>query len=118
MIAKPRIVAVASTLLLTVFAANAVNAAESSTRQKSADCAVPHYPLTWQDDGLQGNVRLAVQVGADGSVRDAKVVESSGYRALDKASLRAGYTCKFGAASKSSDSTSTWTTVQYKWVVN
>jgi protein TonB len=46
------------------------------------------------------------------------VVESSGYRALDKASLRAGYTCKFGAASKSSDSTSTWTTVQYKWVVN
>ena len=121
MIAKLRIVAVASTLLLTASAANAVNAdnsTEPSNHHKLADCVVPHYPATWQEEGVQGNVRLAVRVGADGSVQDAKVVESSGYRALDRASLRAGYSCKFGTGSKNSDSASEWTTVQYKWVVN
>ena len=115
MIAKLRIVAIASTLLLTAFAASA---AEPSARLKSANCNVPYYPRGWQDEGLQGTVRLAVLVGADGSVQDAKVVESSGHRALDKASLRAGSTCKFGAASKDSDGASFWTTVQYKWVMN
>ena len=119
MIAKRRIVAVVSTLLLSASAAHAVNAdnsTEPSTHQKSADCVVPYYPTTWLEEGLQGNVRLAVRVGADGEVHEAKVVESSGYRALDKASLRAGYSCKFGTGSKNSDSASEWTTVQYKWV--
>jgi TonB family protein len=50
-------------------------------------------------------------------VQDAKVVESSGYRALDRASLRAGYHCTF-AAPKAGDSAAVWTTVQYKWVTN
>jgi protein TonB len=121
MIAKLCIVAVASTLLLTASAANAANAdnaTERSTHQKSGDCAIPYYPATWQEAGMQGNVRLAVRVNADGEVKEAKVVESSGYRALDKASLRAGYSCKFGTASKNGDSASAWTTVQYKWVVN
>jgi len=120
MIAKRRFVAVVSTLLLSASAAHAVNtdnSTEPSTHQKSGDCVVPNYPTTWQEDGIQGNVRLAVKVGADGEVHEAKVVESSGYRALDKASLRAGYSCKFGAGSKNSDSASEWTTVQYKWVV-
>ena len=121
MIAKLRIVAVVSTLLLTASAANAVNAdksTEPSTHRKSADCVVPYYPTTWQDEGMHGNVRLAVRVGADGEVHEAKVVESSGYRALDRASLRAGYSCKFGTESKNGDSASEWTTVQYKWVAN
>jgi protein TonB len=119
MIAKLRIVAVASTLLLCASAANAVNADNSidqSTHQKTVDCVVPNYPATWQEEGIQGNVRLAVRVGADGAVHEAKVVKSSGYRALDKASLRAGYSCKFGAAAKNGDSATEWTTVQYKWV--
>ena len=121
MIAKLRIVAVASILLLTASAANAVNAdnaTEPSTHQKSADCVVPYYPTTWLEEGVQGNVRLAVRVGADGVVHEAKVVESSGHRALDRASLRAGYSCKFGTASKNGDSASEWTTVQYKWVAD
>jgi protein TonB len=119
MIATLRIVAVASTLLLAASAAHAVNAdnsTEPSTHHKLADCVVPYYPTTWQEEGIQGNVRLAVRVGADGEVHEVKVVESSGYRTLDRASLRAGYSCKFGAGSKNSDSASEWTTVQYKWV--
>lgn len=115
MIAKLRIAAIASPLLLTAFAANAT---EPGARLKSVNCNVPDYPRGWEGEDLQGTVRLAVLVGADGSVQDAKVVESSGHRALDKASLRAGTTCKFGATSKDSDKSSFWATVQYKWVMN
>jgi TonB family protein len=56
-----------------------------------------------------------VLVDADGSVKQAKVVESSGHRALDRASLRASYTCKFGAAGKDNGEPG-WSTVQYKWI--
>ena len=119
MIAKCRIVAVVSTLLLTASAAHAVNtdnSTDQSTHLKLADCVVPNYPSALVEEGVQGDVRLAVRVGADGAVHEAKVVKSSGYRVLDKASLRAGYSCKFGTASKNADSASEWTTVQYKWV--
>lgn len=56
-------------------------------------------------------------VDADGSVKKGKVVGSSGYRELDKASLRAGANCKFGVKAKDSR-TPGWITVQYQWVVN
>jgi protein TonB len=114
MIANLRIIAVASALSLTTLVAHA---AEPVTSARSARCATPYYPVSWQDDGIQGRVRVAVLVGADGSVQDAKVIESSGYRALDRASLRAGYHCTF-AAPKAGDSAAVWTTVQYKWVTN
>jgi TonB family protein len=113
MIGKLPVVAIASTLLLTAFAANA---AEPTARPKAVNCIVPNYPTAWIDDDVQGTVRLAVLVDSDGSVKDAKVVESSGRKVLDKASLRASSTCKFGVKSKDSDSASGWTTLQYKWV--
>jgi protein TonB len=112
--AKLRIAAVAAALSLTTLAAHA---ADPVTSPRAARCAAPNYPISWQDDGIEGRVRVAVLVGADGSVQDAKVVESSGYRTLDKASLRAGYHCTF-AAPKPGDSAAVWTTVQYKWVMN
>ena len=114
MIAKLHIVAIASILSLTAITANA---AESAENLKTAKCGLPSSPSAWSADELEGTVRLAVLVGADGSVKDAKVVESSGHRALDKASLRAGTTCKFEVASKDSDGVSGWATVQYKWIM-
>lgn len=111
MIGKLYVVAIAS-LSLTAFA----NAAEPTARPKAVNCSIPNYPKAWIDDDLQGTVRLAVLVGADGSVKEAKVVESSGRRAMDKASLRASSTCKFGSTSKDSDSASRWTSMQFKWV--
>ena len=82
MIAKLHLIAIASVLSLTTFAANA---AEPTMRQKLVNCGVPNYPKAWVEDEVQGTVRLAVLVGADGSVKDAKVVESSGRRMLDSA---------------------------------
>ncbi|KQZ30289.1 energy transducer TonB [Duganella sp. Root1480D1] len=115
MIGKLHAIAIAFALSMTGFAANA---AETATAPTSDSCGIPDYPVTWIDDGLQGTVRLALLVGADGSVKDKKVVATSGYRELDKASLRAGGTCKFGAAAKDSGRAPGWTTVQYTWIAN
>jgi TonB family protein len=112
MIGKRHVVAIASVLSLTAFGAHA---AEPAARLKPATCSVPAYTADLKDEYLQGTVRLAVLVGADGSVKQAKVVESSGHRALDRASLRASYTCKFGAPVKDGDAESGWSTVLYKW---
>jgi periplasmic protein TonB len=114
MIGKLHAVAIALALSMTGLAANA---AEPTSAPTSANCSVPDYPATWIDDGLEGTVRLALLVGADGSVKDTKVVRSSGYRELDKASARAGANCKFEAKAKGSNAPG-WTTVQYLWVVN
>jgi len=110
---KLHAVAIAVSLSMTGLTANA---AETAAVPKSDSCGMPDYPAAWMDDGLQGTVRLALLVGADGSVKDKKVVASSGYRELDKASLRAGANCKFVAAPKDSNRAPGWTILQYKWV--
>lgn len=115
MIGKLRTAAIAFTLAMTGFNATA---ADTTTGPKSASCGIPDYPAAWIDDGLQGTVRLALLVGADGSVKDTKVVASSGHRELDKASRRAGANCKFGANTKDISGAPGWTTVQYLWVAN
>jgi protein TonB len=46
------------------------------------------------------------------------VVQSSGYSALDKASLRASAKCKFKPAAKDSDLAQGWVDVRYSWVIN
>lgn len=114
MFAKTRAFAALSILLLSGVA----GAAENVSRLENADCNVPAYRTAWQDDDVQGTVKLAVLVGTDGRVLDAKVLESSGYTALDKASLRAGTTCKFEPAVKDNNSAAVWAKVQYKWVLN
>ena len=111
MIGKRHVIAIASLLV----ALNA-HAAEPAARLKPATCSMPAYTADLKDDYLEGTVRLAVLVDADGSVKQAKVVESSGHRALDRASLRASYTCKFGAPAK--DGAPGWSTVQYRWIMD
>jgi protein TonB len=117
MFAKTRTVAVISALLLSAFA-GAASASDNIARLEAGECSIPTYRTAWQDEEVQGTVKLAVLVGTDGRVQDVKVVESSGYSALDKASLRAGITCKFEPASKDSASAAVWAKVQYKWVLN
>ena len=115
MIGKLSAVAIASVLSLTALAAHA---AEPAARLKNASCSTPVYTADLKDEELQGTVRLAVLVDADGSVKQSKVLESSGHRAIDRASLRASYSCKFGAAAKDGDTAPNWSTVQYKWIAD
>lgn len=116
MFSAPRNIAIATSLLLSLVAVQA-SAADRPRIDKSS-CSTPDYPVAWQSQDQQGAVKLALLVGADGSVQDAKVVESSGYSTLDKASLKAGVKCKFTPATKDGANTAEWTKVQYSWVIN
>ncbi|MBI1852579.1 MAG: energy transducer TonB [Planctomycetes bacterium] len=51
--------------------------------------ARPRYPLEAQRNGWQGVVRVRACVARDGSCADARVEESSGFDALDRAALDA-----------------------------
>lgn len=95
---------------------NQASAATASPRLTNAECDAPAYRNAWQDDELQGNVKLAVLVDAKGNVQDTKVISSSGHVALDKASLRASTACKFQPAADGA--APVWAQVQYKWVLN
>ena len=114
MTAKLHLVAIASTLLLSAFSAHA--AERTAERAKSVSCITPNYPSAWVEDEVQGTVRLSVLVAPDGSVKDAKVVESSGRRVLDRASLHASSNCKFETLSNGSDSATGGTSLEFKWV--
>jgi protein TonB len=115
-----RTLAAATVLLLSTIAAPAfaAGAVSAPSRLNAADCDVPSYRNSWQDDDIQGAVKLAVLVDADGNVQQTKVISSSGHLALDKASLRAGASCKFKPVAKESGSAPVWAQVQYNWVLN
>ncbi len=49
----------------------------------------PHYPRLARRRGMEGRVLLAVAVDAHGRVTEVTVLESSGYRLLDRAALEA-----------------------------
>jgi protein TonB len=107
---------IAALSLIALSTINPASAATTTNRLTNADCDVPAYRNTWQDDELQGNVKLSVLVDANGNVQDTKVISSSGSPALDKASLRASTSCKFQPASNGA--APVWAQVQYKWVLN
>ena len=91
----------------------AANAA-AATVDPSA-CAKPDFPSRWANEGDSGNVVVAFLVGADGKVSQAKLVESSGYLRVDRASVRALERCTFEAKPDGAAS-SAWTRVKYTWV--
>jgi protein TonB len=108
-----------SIIALSLIALSTINPASAATpagRLNTAECDVPNYRNSWQDEELTGNVKLAVLVDANGNVKESKVISSSGYVALDKASQRASAACKFKPASNGSEPV--WAQVQYNWVLN
>lgn len=73
------------------------------------------YPKASLMNEEQGNVSMAFLVGTDGTVVDAKVERSSGYKNLDKAALKAISACKFKPGTKDGALAQTWTKVDYDW---
>lgn len=106
-----------SALLLSVFAGNAFAAGDRPSRPEAESCAAPEYPSYWQADGDSGNVTVAVQVDADGKVINSKVLSSSGFSRVDRASVKASARCKFKPAAKEGKAEPSWAKIQYKWIV-
>jgi TonB family protein len=108
---------VASSVALADPADNAA-AASSVTSAGGIDvqaCSKPAYPTRWVDDGTSGNVVMDVLVGADGTVLESKLVQSSGYRRVDHASVRAVEHCKVKV--DSAQSAPAWSRLTYAWVI-
>jgi len=58
----------------------------------------PHYPDAARRRGLEGVVRVEVDLSADGEVTDVRVVESSGVASFDESALKAVRKWTFAAA--------------------
>jgi protein TonB len=77
--------------------------------------APPPYPAAARRMGEQGEVRLDVHVGADGSVIDVQVRASSGSPALDRSAMDAVRRWRFRPATVDGQAVSEWYR-DWKWV--
>ena len=57
--------------------------------------ATPEYPQELIEDDVEGSVTVKILVAADGSVESVRLVSSSGYSAMDRAAIAAGYRFQF-----------------------
>ena len=57
--------------------------------------ATPEYPQELIEDDVEGSVKVKILVAADGSVESVRLVSSSGYSAMDRAAIAAGYRFQF-----------------------
>lgn len=78
-------------------------------------CATPEYPARAARNGDTGTVRLALLVGADGRVNNARVASSSGSRDLDRAALNALSQCRFQPAVANGQPQEGWAQIEYVW---
>ena len=57
-------------------------------RRKVERIGNQNYPAEARDQRIYGSLRMQVQINRDGTLRDVKILESSGQRVLDNAALR------------------------------
>ena len=73
-----------------------------------AGCAqAPHPPLL-RERGIEGQVQLRVQVGADGHARQVLLLQSSGWRLFDEAALAQARGCRFRPAREGDAPVDAW----------
>ncbi|MES2015305.1 MAG: TonB family protein [Pseudomonadota bacterium] len=83
----------------------------------AGDCARPDYPPRAARLGEEGTVTLALLIGANGRVADAKVSSSSGSRDLDRAAIAALSLCKFTPATTNGVAEPAWGKIAYAWTL-
>jgi TonB family protein len=77
----------------------------------------PVYPRLEQQVGIEGTVWIKSFVLSDGTVSEAKLHESSGNAALDRAALDAGYKCKFEPAIRGDKLVDCWATYKVEFTL-
>lgn len=99
---------------------NAVpSTAGSSNKAASTDsrsgCAEPVYPDESATNGDEGTTTLALMIGEDGKVLDAKIDRSSGFADLDRAAKKALVLCTFHPATRNGQPQQSWAKLSWKW---
>jgi protein TonB len=90
----------------------------SAVLADAAGCVKPDYPARAARIGETGTVSLALLVGVDGRVSDARVEKSSGSRDLDRAAVSALSMCKFKPATNGGVAEPAWAQIAYVWTLD
>ena len=77
----------------------------------------PHYPSTARRRGYQGTVVLEVMVSESGTAQEIKLFESSGYRVLDKAAIKAVTGWSFAPASRMGHPIAMWVKIPVQFIL-
>ena len=78
-------------------------------------CAPPVYPQEALQARMSGVSMMAFLVGSDGTVRESRLLKSSGHAILDQAAEAALRLCRFKPALKNGHTVAAWQPVQYAW---
>ncbi len=78
----------------------------------------PNYPQASIRNSEVGTVKLQLLVNVNGYISRAKVVETSGFRDLDRAAMVGFMGCKFKPPVKDGVPTETWIDMQYIWKID
>lgn len=99
---------------LFVIALNAAAADSIATIDPKVPCDKPDYPRASLVNEEQGTTVLSLLIATDGKVTDSKVEKSSGFKNLDKASLKLAQ-CKFKPLMVDGKPEQTWAKFEYAW---
>ena len=76
---------------------------EGAEKITCLNCIKPKYPKLAIQRGYEGILRLKVTIQKNGSVKDVLVTQSTGYKILDKAGIKAAQESKFYPLRKQSE---------------
>jgi len=82
---------------------------------EASGCATPEYPARAARNGDSGTVVLALLIGTDGRVANARVQKTSGSRDLDKAALNALSQCQFKPGMNNGVPEAGWGQLAFVW---
>lgn len=82
---------------------------------RTETCSRPAYPEQELQQNQRGVVTLRLLLGADGKVKQSFLVKSSGYPALDEATVSAISKCSFNPPMADGKPIDAWTFFQYDW---
>jgi protein TonB len=80
-------------------------------------CAKPEWPKASLRNEETGTVTLSFLIGVDGRVADSKILQSSGFRDLDKAAVVGISKCKFKPGLNDGKPEQAWMQMQYVWTL-
>lgn len=91
---------------------------QSAKIDMSVGCQKPQYPESSRLSNEQGVVTIGYLIGADGSIKDSKILSSSGFKRLDMAARDALGLCKFQPGSENGQLVDSWARIKYTWRLN
>jgi protein TonB len=91
---------------------------QAAKMDMSVGCQKPQYPETSRLANEQGAVTVGYLIGADGSIKDSKIMSSSGFKRLDTAARDALSLCKFQPGTENGQFVDSWARIRYVWRLN